>query len=211
VTFFQDYSVPAPPPRPRTPQFTPPPWAGAPRYELPAVIPVSRFIYKSPTLVMALETIKVYSTGCVFEMSWILRRTDQDDRRWSEFNHAFHRPAPHLHDGDISADSVLLFGMQFPDGTKASTSSLAMYGRSTLMDHEPDGPVFDFRPMGGNGGEDDMSATGRLWLWPLPPAGDLRLVAQWTDMGMSENSIVLDGAQLREAAAGAQKYWEQQG
>ena len=46
-----------------------------------------------------------------------------------------------------------------------------------------------------------------MWLWPLPPARDLRLVAQWTDMGMPESSITLDGTRLRDAAANAQKYW----
>lgn len=51
-----------------------------------------------------------------------------------------------------------------------------------------------------------MSAMGTLWLWPLPPAGDLRLLAQWTSMGMPESSIVLDGSRLRAAAAAVQQY-----
>jgi hypothetical protein len=211
MTFFQDYPIPTPPARPRNPQFTPPAWVTAPRYELPAVVPVGQFLYKSHTFVIAIEAAKVYSTGCVFETSWMLRRTDQDDRRWSEMNAVFHRPAPHLRDGAISVDSVLLFGMQFPDGTKTSTSSLAMYEQSAPLDQKPDGPVFEFRPKGGNGGDDDMSATGMLWLWPLPPAGDLRLLAQWTSMGMPESSIVLDGGRLQAAAASVQKFWPEEG
>ena len=209
MTFFQDYSIPALPPSPRTPQFTPPPWTAPPRYELPAVVPVSRFVHKSPTFVMSVEAIKVYSTGCIMDMNWILRRTDQGDRKWAEINAVFHRPAPQVRDGGISADSILLLGVQFPDGTKASSSSLTMYGQRP-MDQEPSGPVFEYRPKGGNGGEDDMSANAALWLWPLPPAGDLRLVAQWTDMGLPESSIILDGRQLREAAAGVQKYWPEE-
>lgn len=211
MTFFQDYAVPVPPPRPRTPQFTPPPWVAAPRYELPAVVPVNRFLHKSRNFVMAIGAARVYSTGCVFEMSWMLRRGDEEDRRWAETNAVFHRHAPHLRDGAISVDSVLLFGLQLPDGTTASTSSIAMYGQSQPLDEEPAGPVFDFRPKGGNGGEDDMSAMGELWLWPLPPAGELRLLAQWTGMGMPESSIALDGGQLRAAAAAAQAYWPEEG
>jgi hypothetical protein len=207
MTFFQDYSIPVPPPRPRTPQFTPPPWAAPPRYELPAVVPVNQFIYRSHDFALAIEAIKVHSTGCTIDVNWILRRTDQEDRKWAEINAVFLRPAPQVRDGGISAGSVLLFGVQFPDGTKASSSSLAMYGPRS-MDQEPDGPVFEYRPKGGTGGEDDISARGALWLWPLPPAGDLRLVTQWTDMGMGETSTKLDGTQLREAAARAQKYWE---
>jgi hypothetical protein len=61
------------------------------------------------------------------------------------------------------------------------------------------GPVLASRPVRGQISQ------------PLPPApaGDLLLVAQWTDMGMGESSIVLSGGQLRDAAAGAQKYWQE--
>lgn len=209
MTFFQDYPIPAPVSRPRAERFVPPPWAGAPRYELPAVVPIGQFLHKTPTFVMTVEAAKVFSSGCLFEVSWMYRRTDQDDRKWSDLNAVFHRGGPHMRDGVVSVDSVLLFGVQFPDGPKVTTSSQAMYGPSMDMGQEPDGPVFEFRGKGGNSNDDEVAGTGSLWLWPLPPAGDLRLVAQWTDMGMAESSIVLDGGQLRDAAAQAQQYWEE--
>ncbi|WP_307427115.1 hypothetical protein [Pseudarthrobacter defluvii] len=182
-----------------------------PRYELPAVVPGGQIIHKSPAFVLAIEAVKVHSTGCIFDVLWTLRRTDQEDREWAEINAVFHHPAPQLHNRGTPAESVLLFGVEFPDGTKAISSSLAMYAPHKSMDQEPDGPVFEYRPRGGSAGEDDMSANGSLWLWPLPPAGNLRLVAQWTEMGMGECSITLDGTELRDAAAGAQKYWPEQG
>ena len=37
------------------------------------------------------------------------------------------------------------------------------------------------------------------------------MLAQWTALGMPESSVVMDGVQLREAAAGAQKYWPEEG
>jgi hypothetical protein len=111
VTFFQDYPIPAPLPRPRAERFVPPPWAGAPRYELPAVVPVGRFLDITPTFMMAVESAKVYSTGCVFDVSWMFRRTDQDDPRWSELNAIFHRGGPHMRDGSVSVDTLLLFGV----------------------------------------------------------------------------------------------------
>ncbi|PRB41610.1 hypothetical protein CQ020_11135 [Arthrobacter sp. MYb23] len=209
MTFFQDFSIPTPPPRPRMPRFTPPPWTAPPRYELPVIVPVGRFVHKSQAFVMAIDAVRVHSTGCVIDLNWILRRTDQDDQEWTEISAVFHRHAPQVRDGGISADSILLLGIQFPDGAKASSSSLAMYGHRPL-DEEPDGPVFEYRPKGGNGGDDDISGKAELWLWPLPPSGDLRIVAKWTDMGLSESSIILDGRQLREAAAGAQKYWPEE-
>ena len=209
MTFFQDYSIPVPPPRQRTPQFTPPPWAGPPRYELPVIVPLSRFVHKSPAFVMTVEAVKVFSTGCTIDINWMLRRMDQEDRKWAEISAVIHRPTPQVADGEITTDSVLLLGVQFPDGTKASSSSLAMYGHRPL-DQEPDGPVFEYRPKGGNGGEEDISANATPWLWPLHPSGDLRLVAQWKEMGMPESSITLDGLHLREAAAGVRKYWAEE-
>ena len=77
--------------------------------------------------------------------------------------------------------------------------------------YHPTSPVLYLQNRGGGGGDDELTGSGFLWLWPLPSAGDLRLVAQWTDMGMSEGSIILDGKQLREAAAGAKKYWPEEG
>jgi hypothetical protein len=158
---------------------------------------------------MAVEAAKVFSTGCTFKVSWMFRRTHQDDRQWSDLNAVFHRSGPQMRDGIVSIDSGLLYGVQFPDGAKATTSSQAMYGQSMNTGQEPEGPVFEFRGKGGSSNDDEIAGAGSLWLWPLPPAGDLRLVAQWTDMGMAESSIVLDGGKLRDAAARAQQYWQE--
>ncbi len=76
---------------------------------------------------------------------------------------------------------------------------------------QPERPVLLFQGQGGNGGDDGMSSCGTLWLWQLPPAGDLRLVTQLTEMGIPESFITLHGAQLNVAAAGAQKYWTDEG
>lgn len=209
MTFFQGSPIPAPAPRPRAERFVPPPWAGAPRYELPAVVPVGQFLQKTPTFMMAVEAAKVFSTGCLFEVSWMFRRTDQDDRQWSDLNAVFHGGGPQVRDGVISVDSILLFGVELPDGARATTSSRAMYGQSMPTAQEPEQPVFEFQGKGGSSNDDEMGGKGSLWLWPLPPALDLKLVAQWTDMGMAESSIVLDGQHLRDAAGQAQQYWQE--
>ena len=204
MTFFQDYHVPAPPARPRTPEFVPPPWSGPPRYELPSIVPVSRFLYRSTGRVVAVESVSVYSTGCTINLSWTIRRTDEDDQEWATMNAGFFNrfgpPGP-----SVSGRDIFLFGVELPDGTKASISTDRHAGPP--MEQEPQGPVLTFRSGGGHGGDYDFSSSGTLWLWPLPPAGDVRLVTQWTAMGIGESSITLDGQALRDAAAGAQAYW----
>lgn len=58
---------------------------------------------------------------------------------------------------------------------------------------------------GGSGNDDELTGAARLWLWPLP-AGDLRLVVQWKEAGMPEQSLMLDGGQIAAGALLAQKY-----
>ena len=212
MTFFQDLSVPQPPRRERTPRYVPPVWAGAPGRELPAVVPVGRFLHLSPTFVMAVEFVKVYSTGCLFELSWKLRRQDQSeegDEQWGELRASFFSQ-PHSRWARPNMPlAALLCGVELSDGSRASTGAMLNGPHPTPDAPDPEPPVLLFQPRGGGGSDDELAGSGTLWLWPLPPAGDLRLITQWNDMGMPETSITLDGAELRAAAAGVQTYWDQ--
>ncbi|WP_224027161.1 hypothetical protein [Arthrobacter sp. NicSoilC5] len=139
------------------------------------------------------------------DVSWLLRRGDETDQEWA-MTHATFFNSRHV-PMSASKGTELLFGVQFPDGSKASTGSITSPFMPEDPTYRPDPPVLYLQNRGGGGGGDELGGSGTIWMWPLPPAGDLRLVAQWTDMGISESSITLDGTQLREAAAGAQKYW----
>ncbi len=211
VTFFQDLPVPKEPRRGRTVRYVPPAWAGAPAHELPAVVHIGQFLHRSRTFIMVVELAKVYSTGCSFDLTWTLRRGDEDDEAWARLNAAFFGHPHSMQPIERRPFAALLLGVQLPDGTKARADS-TLHGRyppGTAM--QPDPPVLVLQGNGGNGGDDEMAGKGSVWLWPLPPAGDFRLVAQWAELGMPETSIAIDGSQLREAAAGAQKYWPEKG
>lgn len=210
MNFFQDVPVPEPPRRGRTVRYVPPEWVGAPRHELPSVVHVGRFLHLSPSFFMAVESVKVYSTGCLFELSWMLRRQDESDEKWDELNAAFFSQPHPRWTRDFTPLAALLCGVELADGSKATTGAMLNRPFPAYNAPDPVPPVLVFQGRGGSGGDDEMASTGTLWLWPLPRAGDLRLVAQWTDMGMPESSITLDGAQLREAAAGAQQYWPEE-
>ena len=205
MTFFQDFPVPPLPPRPRSQRYVPPPWAAAPAYELPAVVQIGTFLSRTPEMVVAVKSADVYSTGCVFGVSWLIRRGSQSDEDWADLQHLFFQPGRGIRRG-TGRQTGLMFGVQFPDGSKASTGAL---GPQVFMDREqqPEPPTLSLNNGGGGGGEDELAGTGTLWLRPLPPAEDLRLVAQWTDFGLAETSIMLDGGRLRDAASGSQQYW----
>lgn len=211
MTFFQDLPVPEEPRRGRTFRYVPPAWAGAPAHELPAVVHIGQFLRRSPTFIMAVELAKVYSTGCSFDLTWTLRRGNEDDKAWAQLTAAFFGHPHSMQAIERRPFAALLLGVQLADGTKARADS-TLHGRYPPgTAKQPDPPVLILQGNGGNGGDDEMAGKGSVWLWPLPPAGDLRLVAQWEELGMPETSIAIDGGQLREAAAGAQKYWPVQG
>lgn len=208
MTFFQSFPVPAVPPQPRSTRYIPPPWAAAPAYELPAVIHLGKFLHRSPTMVVALKSADVYSTGCSFSLSWLFRRGEQTDEDWAGLQHLFFHPGMSIRPGR-GQHSGLMFGVQFPDGSKASTVSQRPLA---LMDtgQQAKPPVLALNNAGGSGADDEFFGTGRLWMWPLPPTGDLHVFIQWLDLGLQETSTALDGGQLRDAAAHAQLFWPEE-
>ncbi len=208
MTFFQDFPVPPRPPRPRAARHVLPPWVAAPAYEVPAVVHLGRFVSRTPSIVVAIKSADVFSTGCLFNLSWVFRRADQTEEDWAELQHLFFHQGRGFRGGS-GRQSGLLFGVEFPDGSKGSTGSQVPYG---LMEPgtTPEPPVLALNGGGGGGGDEEFSGSGTLWLWPLPPAGDLRLVCQWTDFGLEETSLMLDGGVLRSAAAGVQPYWPEE-
>lgn len=205
MTFFQDFPVPPLPPRPRAPRHVPPPWVAAPPYEVPAVVHLGKFVSRTPNMVIAVKSADVFSTGCLFSLSWLFRRADQSDGEWADLQQLFFQPGRGAHRGG-GRQTGLMFGVEFPDGSKAMTGNQNPYG---LVEPgtDPEPPVLALHGGGGGGGDEEFSGSGTLWLWPLPPAGDLRLVCQWTDLGLEETSLMLDGGALRTAAGSVQPYW----
>jgi len=210
MTFFQDLPVPEEPRRGRTMRYVPPVWAGAPAYELPAVVHIGQFLHRSRTFIMAVEFAKVYSTGCSFDLTWTLRRAEESNEEWAELNAAFFGHPHGMQPSERRPFAALLLGVQLADGTKARADSTLHARYPPGTEKQPEPPVLILQSHGGNGGDDEMTGKGSLWLWPLPLAGDLRLVAQWAQLGMPESSITIDGAHLCDAAAGAQNYWPEE-
>lgn len=182
---------------------------GPPTYELPAAVHLGRFLHRSPTLVMAVRSAEVFSTGCSVSLSWLIRRGEQDDEDWSALHSMFFQFGPGPLRGQTRTTG-LMFGIELPDGSKASSGLHSPYGFRG-NEKQPEPPTIVLNNGGGGGGEDELTGTGNLWIWPLPPAGKLRLLAQWLDFGLTETSVVLDGTELREAATNVQKYWPEEG
>ncbi|WAJ33755.1 hypothetical protein OUO20_01625 [Arthrobacter sp. FX8] len=115
---------------------------------------------------MAVKSVDVFSTGCVFNLSWLFRRDQQSDEDWADLQHLFFQPGRGIRSGR-GQQTGLMFGVQFPDGSKASTGTLGPHG-FVERGQEPEPPALVLNNGGGGGGEDEFQGTGSLWLWPLP-------------------------------------------
>jgi hypothetical protein len=204
MSFFED--LPAPPERPRMTKHVPPVWAAPPSDELPAVVSVGQFLQRTPRLVMAVKSVEVFSTGCAIEVVWTVRRGSETDQEWGAVTEAcFNRPS-YRYGAQAGSGGGLRFGVGYPDGRKATADGVRPWGPEGAG--IPEGPVL--MPAGGGGGsgsDDSVSSASRFWLWPLPQDGDLRIVAQWSDLGMDEQSVLLSGEALAAAGENVQKYW----
>lgn len=177
MSFFDD--LPAGPERPRQPKPVPPVWAGPPSDELPAVVSLGKFFHRSAQMIMAAKSVEVFSTGCLIEVVWAVRRADASDSDWSRaIDQCFNRGPYRLEvDSDNGRGGALRFGVAFPDGRKATTAQLHP---GMFEGEEPvTGPVL--MSAGGGGGssnDDELFCSNKFWLWPLPLGGDTRVVAQ---------------------------------
>jgi len=199
MSFFDD--VLGQPERPREPQPAQPGWFGPPSDELPGVARAGGFLYKGQQKVVALKLVEVYSTGCLLDLVWSVRRGSESDQEWREVvEEGYNHPR-----SSLDTRAGLELGIALADGRKAVA---AIRGPSAFDDADAvTGPVLT--TLGGGGGSNNsefVQFTGRYWLWPLP-SEDVTMVARWQALGIPESSLVVPGALLAGAREGVQEYW----
>ncbi|MCF3137943.1 MULTISPECIES: hypothetical protein [unclassified Paenarthrobacter] len=195
MSFFDD--VPELPERPRQPQPIRPGWFGPPSDELPGILPIGAFVYQSAHVVVALKMAEVYSTGCLLDLKWSVRRVDESAQEWRDIlEQSFSRPG-------LPGIKV---GVSLADGSKA----IASHPTPAMLEDTEDvsGPVLTHRGGGGgSAGDEQVEGSAQFWLWPLPVEGDIRIVAKWDELGVPESSVVLSGARLVDVLGTVQNYW----
>ena len=187
MSFFEP---PPPPPEPPEEQRQPA-WIGPPENELGVGVPVRRVLFRGDELAIALIGIVAFSTG--LELQVVVRRRHVSDE--PDLMH-FHMHGRAARGGELGPE-VFRFGVEYPDGRKATNLGHPPFGE------DPPGPVLINRGGGGGG----RSWNFGYWLWPLPPAGALRVVVEWPAFGVPLTDIELDGAAFAEAAAGVDVLW----
>lgn len=165
--------------------------------ELGRPIAASFVLVRTELIAVTVQAVRAHSTGCVFEIGWIVRRTTQDAAEWRR-----------IHDAAFgfgwraqAADS-LLFGVVLADGTTARTID--------RFDRRSPGPLPRLVYSGGGGtggGTERIHGEHELWLTPVPPAPTMELVCAWPRFGVEETRRTVDTTELRDAASAAHWIW----
>lgn len=180
---------------PPEPQVGPKPWWQPPPDEFPARVQIREFLSRMPGAVIVVSHVDVYSVGMVIQIDWEVRRLDQTRSEWQFMLHGDHfSPAPEM----------LRFGVALANGSTATT--VDPRGPDAFMT-EPDGWSLMMTQGGGGGDDRRYSGSSGLWLWPLPPPGQIELVGEWGARGLPESRMVLDGSALLDRVTEVQPLW----
>jgi hypothetical protein len=186
---------------PEQEKFTPPPWFGPSEDELGECVPLSFVVGRSDKGVVAIEHATAYSTGV--ELAFRAAGRGLGERESQRLLHQQH----YFGDEEIS-DELLRIGVELADGSRAS--NLGVDRRRWLPDKEPDGPLLvQHGGGGGGGGAGRVDLHAVYWLWPLPPAGAIRVFVEWPALDIALSHVELDAALFLQASARSRSLWDQ--
>ena len=189
-----------PPPEPPAPQpqrYRYPAWFGPPENVLPGVLALELLLVKTERVCAWIGGGEVYPSGLMLEVTIRGRNPAQADVE--------------------SGEGGWRFGIQFPDGRKASSYGLGAFARlghgqaarssrafvARRGDAPPDPPLLS--PRGGGGSRRNWRQE--YWLWPLPPRGELVIACEWPNVNVELSTATIGADRLREAAERARELW----
>ena len=177
-----------------------PVWLGPAEHELGRAVPLGLVLAQSETGVVALSHAVAYSTGLAFDFVAQAQGLSR-----SRANSLFHEQ--HAFEDDGLPDGLLRLGIELADGSRASNLGGRRAYRLTT-DTPPDGPLLlPYAGGGGQAGNGRVSLRPGYWLWPLPPAGPLRIACEWPIVGIPLTTTEVDGEPLVEAARRTISLW----
>lgn len=187
---------------------TGPAWAGPPWHVQPGAVALSVEIGRSPSTVVRLEGASVYEQGVALRLVVRIRETDPE--QWRRVLQGFMIFDGHRVHAPLTP-SGLAWGAEFTDGRRTSTEKESPWAAGApegidLNTWVPDHPVIE--AIGGPPSGFADSWSREVWLWPLPPPGDLKFFCSWPERSITPTTTVVDlGTKLNEAASQASPVW----
>ncbi|TME12051.1 MAG: hypothetical protein E6I70_16595 [Chloroflexi bacterium] len=164
-------------------------------------VPINFVLARTPRAAVTVQHITAYPTGFEFDVVVAARI---EGEIWDPMHGlGGFRGRPGQPGGEM-ADEILRFGIQYADGSKATSLGPPMIGP---QDQQQKGPILQHQGGGGGG----TVATQRFWAWPLPPPGPLAFVCEWPKYGISLTRHEIDADVIREAAKRAIELWPEGG
>ncbi len=159
-----------------------------PENEVPGSVAIDAVLVGNDEVVVYISGLRAFSNGVELPLEVRARHTSTDERG-DVFG---------LH-GHAGPGDPLLIGVELSDGRRCTNVD-----PFDLDDSDPaERPMLT--PIGGS--STDRSADFTLFLSPLPPPGDLRVVCAWPKRGLAETITLLSADDILEAAQRARVLW----
>jgi hypothetical protein len=196
MSFFE--SIPQPTPPPELVRRHRPAWM-RPDVVIPGSIAAEVVLVRTEQVAVAAGSVRAYPNGFEFTVHVRLRR--EDETTWPGHSDPFGRHRPRR--GSQGDQDQLRLGILYADGRRAATTG----EHYRPPDDDDDGRLV--LQQGGGGGS-SRGCDWDFWVYPLPPAGPVILVASWLEHGIAESRAELDGTAIREAAQRAVTLWPEE-
>ena len=172
-----------------------------PEHVLGEAVPINVLLARSPNAAIKVQHITAFPNGFEFQ---VVAHCRIEGAVWDPMHGlAGFRGRPVATGGQMD-DEILRFGIQFSDGSKATSLGPPMIGP---QDKSHKGPMLMYS--GGSSGGPVAEQT--FWAWPLPPPGPLAFVCEWPKYGIPLTRHEIDANLIRDAAERATELWPDDG
>jgi hypothetical protein len=156
-----------------------------PSNEVPRSVALDVVLARNEDVVVSLNGALAYRNGVLLQLRVLLRAGTGHDPSGALLGH-----------GDPAGR--ILLGVEFSDGRRSSTMSAP-----GMVAADPAAPLL----LSQGGGGDAQQATGFMFLSPLPPPPELRLVCAWPSRGLGDTITTLPTEPILHAAARVDEVW----
>jgi hypothetical protein len=177
-------------------QWEPPFWDRPSEGVLGALVPLGLELHRDSDLVLFLDHARAYPNGFVLAIEHLGNPRVAALPAWRSGPPTMPRLGVEFSDGRRGGDRADLF-------PGAGANWVAMSRSLAPGAPPPQGPIV--RPVGGGTGPHRGAAS--FWVYPLPPAGELRVHVEWPARHVPELMVAIDVAPILAAAPRAVEVW----